>query len=75
MRSCASAGTCCSSQTGKLLPWDRPDQVVVVRAADDCADRSFTCSAQTVTWLERGSLASQDSLLGYLCQMYGPAGE
>jgi 2-polyprenyl-6-methoxyphenol hydroxylase-like FAD-dependent oxidoreductase len=59
---------------GNPPPWARPDQVVVVRAADGRADRSVYLLRPDGYVAARGSLASQDSLLGYLGQVFGPAG-
>jgi 2-polyprenyl-6-methoxyphenol hydroxylase-like FAD-dependent oxidoreductase len=60
---------------GNPPPWARPDQVVVVRAADGRADRSVYLLRPDGYVAARGSLARPDSLLGYLCQVFGPAGE
>jgi hypothetical protein len=60
---------------GNPPPWARPDQVVVVRAVDGRADRSVYLLRPDGYVAARGSLARPDSLLGYLCQVFGPAGE
>jgi 2-polyprenyl-6-methoxyphenol hydroxylase-like FAD-dependent oxidoreductase len=63
------------SPDGNPPPWARPDQVVVVRAADGRADRSVYLLRPDGYVAARGSLARSESLLGYLRQVFGPAGE
>ena len=61
---------------GDLPSWtrQRPDQIVVVRAADGHAGRSVYLLRPDGYVAARGSLASPDSLLGYLRLVFGPGG-